>query len=147
MLYLSAVLLTCTAMLLDTPGVADAFPSNRDRIPNGYRVADPCRPGRTAQGVGHKSPYGGGPLNVFGNAFAAAGGWTSALCNADSDGDGVSNGAELGDPSCTWTQGQTPDRTTDITHPAINNNNPSCPIPPWLWKLFFGWTIIFEQQS
>ncbi|GFN84363.1 temptin, partial [Plakobranchus ocellatus] len=44
--------------------------------------------------------------------------WTSALCNADSDGDGVSNGAELGDPSCTWTQGQTPDRTTDITHPG-----------------------------
>ena len=31
--------------------------------------------------------------------------WTTALCNADSDGDGVSNGAELGDPNCIWTAG------------------------------------------
>lgn len=31
--------------------------------------------------------------------------WTSALCNHDSDGDGLSNGAELGDPGCTWRRG------------------------------------------
>lgn len=27
--------------------------------------------------------------------------WTTALCRMDSDGDGVSNGRELGDPNCT----------------------------------------------
>ena len=26
----------------------------------------------------------------------------------DSDGDGMSNGEELGDPDCVWTQGDTP---------------------------------------
>jgi hypothetical protein len=34
--------------------------------------------------------------------FAAAGhAWTKELCQADSDGDGFSNGQELGDPQCT----------------------------------------------
>lgn len=38
--------------------------------------------------------------------FAAAGHqWTKALCGKDSDGDGRSNGEELGDPTCTWTSG------------------------------------------
>ena len=36
----------------------------------------------------------------------------------DSDGDGWSNGEELGDPDCTWTPGSTPKRTSDITHPG-----------------------------
>ncbi|KAG8469026.1 hypothetical protein KFE25_007544 [Diacronema lutheri] len=37
----------------------------------------------------------------------------------DSDGDGLSNGAELGDPSCVWTVGATPASTTGITHPGV----------------------------
>ena len=36
----------------------------------------------------------------------------------DSDGDGVYNGEELGDPDCTWTRGSTPTRTSDITSPG-----------------------------
>ena len=28
------------------------------------------------------------------------------LCNADSDGDGKSNGEELGDPNCVWVSGK-----------------------------------------
>lgn len=41
--------------------------------------------------------------NAFGKAFADAGHtWTQDLCNADSDGDGQTNGQELGDPCCTW---------------------------------------------
>ena len=36
-------------------------------------------------------------------AFAKAGFvWTRALCEADSDGDGLTNGEELGDPCCEW---------------------------------------------
>jgi len=34
--------------------------------------------------------------------FAAAGySWSEQLCKKDSDGDGYSNGEELGDPNCT----------------------------------------------
>ena len=36
----------------------------------------------------------------------------------DSDCDGISNGDELGDPDCKWEPGQTPTRTTGITHPG-----------------------------
>ena len=31
--------------------------------------------------------------------------WTDDLCNADTDADGKTNGEELGDPDCTWTEG------------------------------------------
>lgn len=33
--------------------------------------------------------------------------WTTALCNADSDSDNKTNGVELGDPHCSWTEGLT----------------------------------------
>jgi hypothetical protein len=51
---------------------------------------------------------GGNTRNVdpFGKDFANQGHkWTVALCQMDSDGDGVSNGAEVGDPDCQWTRG------------------------------------------
>ena len=55
-------------------------------IPNGANVV---RNGQAWPGVGHTASAGGGPRNVFGTAFSAAGNvFTEALCNADSDGDG-----------------------------------------------------------
>ncbi|KAJ8306400.1 hypothetical protein KUTeg_016945 [Tegillarca granosa] len=36
----------------------------------------------------------------------------------DSDEDGYSNGAELGDPNCNWTPGSTPERAA-FGHPGI----------------------------
>ena len=44
--------------------------------------------------------------------------WSSDLCQKDSDGDGMTNGEELGDPNCTWTGGNTTLRLTKITHPG-----------------------------
>jgi len=44
-------------------------------------------------------------------------GRTAALL--DSDGDGQTNGFELGDPCCVWTANATPAFTTDISHPGI----------------------------
>lgn len=41
------------------------------------------------------------------------------LCRADSDGDGQTNGEELGDPDCVWRPGSAPARTTDISHPGF----------------------------
>ena len=57
---------------------------------------------------------------ILGLAFEAEGKrWTEALCRADSDGDGLTNGEELGDPCCTWREGQAPARSTDISDPAL----------------------------
>jgi hypothetical protein len=54
------------------------------------------------KGLGHRTCEGGTlPLNPFGEAFKAAKyRWTAELCCADSDGDGQTNGEELGDPMC-----------------------------------------------
>merc|ERR1712060_697253 len=48
--------------------------------------------------------------------------WTEEFCLKDSDGDGQSNGLELGDPSCVWTVGATPQRSTDISHPGYKDS-------------------------
>eukprot|EP00536_Pseudo-nitzschia_multiseries_P014006 jgi/Psemu1/310494/fgenesh1_kg.644_\ len=43
-------------------------------------------------------------LNPFGEEYRAGGfAWTKELCESDSDGDGYTNGEELGDPCCEWT--------------------------------------------
>jgi hypothetical protein len=57
----------------------------------------------------HFSAGGGGTRNVFGQAVGAITGssslpfWTAALATADSDGDGFTNGEELGDPEGDFT--------------------------------------------
>ena len=61
----------------------------------------------------HVSAAGGGPRTVFGQdvfQFARAGtnmNWED-VCALDSDGDGATNGAELGDPDCAWRRGDAP---------------------------------------
>ena len=65
------------------------------------------------------------PRNPFGVAFRAAGfRWTEALCRQDSDGDGLTNGEELGDPHCVWRPGSrsTVDgrmNSTGLSHPGV----------------------------
>ena len=42
----------------------------------------------------------------------------------DSDGDGKTNGQELGDPTCAWTPaGAPPSRTENITHPGTEGSS------------------------
>ncbi|XP_045206654.2 temptin-like [Mercenaria mercenaria] len=86
-----------------------AHPYYADRIPNGYTVPNPCGSG-SWQAVGHYDAiHHTHDKNPFGMAFAAQGHmWTTALCNMDSDGDGNTNGVELGDPTCVWAVGATP---------------------------------------
>jgi hypothetical protein len=78
-------------------------------LPNGGNVP-------TIAALGHVSAGGGGSRNAFGSAYP--GSWTRAYCQQDSDGDGLTNGVELGDPCCTWTQGQAPAITSDLSHPG-----------------------------
>ncbi|HEY5910941.1 MAG TPA: hypothetical protein VJA21_10105, partial [Verrucomicrobiae bacterium] len=48
-------------------------------------------------------------LNKFGESFFSANcKWTPALAKEDSDRDGISNGAELGDPEGVWKAGSAP---------------------------------------
>ncbi|XP_055897981.1 uncharacterized protein LOC106059379 isoform X2 [Biomphalaria glabrata] len=97
-----------------------AYSYYTSRIPNGNYVMHPCKPNSFWPGVGHEDKDGGGPKNEFGKKFSRAfGKWTRSLCLEDSDGDGRTNGEELGDPLCIWSPGKTPSRTTNITHPGV----------------------------
>lgn len=101
-----------TFLLLSLSVEVASRPAYRDEIPNGYNI-----PGVDA--AGHTRSSGGGPRNSFGEDFDANGRtWTVALCETDSDGDGLTNGQELGDPDCVWSKGDTPKFTAGITHPG-----------------------------
>lgn len=100
--------------------VTVGYPMFQQNIPNGEIVPSPCNPNHVWQGVGHQAKGGGGPRNPFGLAFAANGyTWTTALCRADSDGDGRTDGQELGDPDCTWVKGHVPKTSHGLSHPGI----------------------------
>jgi hypothetical protein len=85
---------------------AGAWPSNRFKIPNGHRIPcvdgmEGCSADGLCQGFGHTTCAGGVPSwNKFGQDFRRNGNkWNRTLCEKDSDGDGVSNGVELGSES------------------------------------------------
>ncbi|XP_070190209.1 peptidyl-glycine alpha-amidating monooxygenase A-like [Littorina saxatilis] len=110
---------TFLLLVLCVSGVL-SYGSFRLKIPNGDHVPHPCKPNFIWHGVGHKNAQGGGSRNPFGLDFASNGqNWTAALCRLDSDGDGLTNGQELGDPDCVWTPGSIPPRTTNISHPGV----------------------------
>lgn len=44
--------------------------------------------------------------------------WTNGLCRKDSDGDGKTNGEELGDPDCEWSPNSVPKSTVSLSHPG-----------------------------
>jgi len=120
---------TLSMLFLSLPTLSHSYPRFQAQIPNGASVPNPCQPGATWPGVGHKAEGGGGPRNPFGLAFFANGKvWTAALCQQDSDGDGKTNGQELGDPDCTWTVGSQPKLTIGLSHPGICEpvSSPAC---------------------
>ena len=116
-----------------------AMPSYRFRMPNGGAVPCPqkdfegCDADALCPGVGHNTCKGGTfPLNAFGAAFKDASfTWTAELCKADSDGDGLSNGQELGDPCCEYVAGENfepnlPDGY-QLSHPGFANSVGNAP--------------------
>lgn len=62
--------------------------------------------------------------------YAAGQKWTKAFCMADADGDGQSNGLEMGDPCCKWSAGQTPQFTTGLSDPNSAASKTLTPMPP-----------------
>lgn len=105
---LAPVLLLVTTLT----STVHARPDFVAKIPNGDGLGG-------AHALGHIAWDGGGPLNPFGKAFAAAGFvWSRSLCEGDADGDGQTNGEELGDPCCLWTPGTTPLIRDVLSHPG-----------------------------
>ncbi|KAL4164341.1 hypothetical protein KRP22_004208 [Phytophthora ramorum] len=83
-------------------------------LPNGGNVPD-------TPAIGHPDGTGdSAATNAFGDAFSEAGNkWTVELCMADTDGDGQTNGQELGDPCCEWDMDANPvvQWTDGVSHP------------------------------
>jgi len=132
---------------------AEALPSYGSRVPNGLSV--PCPPNLIGDsrggcngrglciGIGHPNCGGfqsgdripGNPpsllLSSFGDDLKSNGFvWTKELCELDSDGDGYTNGEELGDPCCVWSQGM-----AEAVLDSVDGFSPSHPgmaehIPP-----------------
>ncbi len=120
-------------LILLVAGDASSFSQFQSEVPNGSRGSClTCHEGRN----------GGRPWNNFGDLlFTTNGGtadspssipgqggfddafvwWNATICSADSDGDGQTNGQELGDPNCLWTGGLA-ERTSEISLPGDGNS-------------------------
>lgn len=103
-----------------------AFSTFQPEVPNGTVAR--CQ-------TCHERTSGGSPWNAFGDLlFTTNGGtpdqsrtvnasapsfiwWNADICGADPDGDGQTNGQELGDPNCEWDGGPAA-RSTDISKPG-----------------------------
>ncbi|XP_061193461.1 temptin-like [Saccostrea echinata] len=147
-------------------GTIYGYPPFALNIPNGKIVPNPC-PGYEGSSwtlVGHRFPdrpqflreqgilkkklvaqglntmdMSISLLNVFGEAYKNASLSWLGVCQEDSDGDGLTNGQELGDPNCQFTP-RTPGTATPIAsigtpigHPGICDNSqsdmPNCIAP------------------
>ncbi|KAF0691568.1 Aste57867_17236 [Aphanomyces stellatus] len=104
--------LSCVLLLV---AGAVAYSEFRYKIPSGFDV-------KGVPAVGHENKQTGGPdltpfaLDFIDNGYT----WNKALCELDSDGDGATNGEELGDPCCLWNEieDDTPLRQSDLTSPG-----------------------------
>jgi len=107
-------------LLAVLPALVLSYQHFQEKIPNGDRVPHPFRTNYVWSGVGHANENGGGRRNPFGRDFARNSYiWDSCICKHDSDGDGKTNGEELGDPDCVWRPGSQPSVNTGLTHPGI----------------------------
>lgn len=81
----------------------------------------------------HVSASGGGARNSFGqmvqSKYLNSQGnvvWSAAFASEDADGDGISNGQELQDPTGTWKIGQAnPGVLANVTNPGDRNSKPT----------------------
>jgi hypothetical protein len=109
----------CTIVLFIS---ASAYRQDLAKLPNGNSY------GLT---LGHPGGNTKVPTKLASTFYQAGQTWNKAFCMADADGDGQSNGLEMGDPCCKWSVGQTPQFTTGLSDPnspasTTLNKMPSC---------------------
>jgi hypothetical protein len=103
---------TLFLVLFQSPLIS-AHSAYKAYLPNGQNVP--------VNAYGHRdgSSPNNGNVNSFGTDLGNAGlRWTTNLCQLDSDGDGQSNGLELGDPCCVWMPGASPLQSSDVSSPG-----------------------------
>ena len=112
---IGAGLILCS---LSVPTTGVARPHRTGQIPNNIWDCSACHTSdfsvRTAFGEDVNATLAGNDVD-----------W-ARVCGLDSDGDGATNGAELGDPSCAWMIGA-PNPEAEITDP---NDAESFPMAP-----------------
>ena len=95
-----------------------AIPLYLGDIPNSNMVLD-CN-GQAFDAIGHASRLGGGARNPFGQDYERLRNWAD-ICDLDSDGDGMTNGEELGDPLCQWRSAADDGLLMSVVgHPGLN---------------------------
>ncbi|KAK1942509.1 Temptin [Phytophthora citrophthora] len=116
----SSVVATLAVGLMVAPSTVQGYAKYVKLVPNGGNVPDNSN-------IGHLDPAGETGVSDFGKAFATAGNaWNTALCQLDTDGDGYTNGQELGDPCCTWTSSNTAGLVTDgVSDPSDATKTPT----------------------
>lgn len=104
-------------LALAAPKEGVAYGKYKGTIPNGKAYS--CK---TCHGKSNKTE----DLNPFGKDYLANKNmWDSVLAKKDSDGDGKTNGWELGDEEGTWKKGdKDPDPGRTVYNPGDKNSHP-----------------------
>ncbi len=116
---LSCLSIGATVAFVGLAPAASATSTYMSQIPNAPNSCDTCH---TNGGGSARNDFG---LDVEANIVSAAVDWSSVY-SLDSDGDGQTNGEELGDPCGIWSTGDPP-RSTDISDPADDTDTSADP--------------------